>query len=198
MRLPPTRLVCSKIFCGCLIVIAGGAAALKAMAHLSDGSTQDVTSSTQWTVSNGSLATLGGGVLTGKSPGVVTVQAVYASATGQSSPTWSSAAPSVTSSAQVTISAAPAAASTTAPLTTWNTPAAIQYGTALSSVQLDATANVPGTFAYSAPPGTVLKAGSQTLSVLFTPSDTTYSAATASVQLTVTKAQPIVTWSPVP
>ena len=194
MRLPPTRLVCSKIFCGCLIVIAGcanpssqtlssltavatpstinvgGAAALKATAHLSDGSTQDVTSSTQWTVSNGSLATIGGGVLTGKSPGIVTVQAVYASATGQSS--WSPTSPSVSSSAQVTISAAPAAAGTTAPLITWNAPAAIQYGTALSSVQLDATASVPGAFAYTVTAGTILNAGARTLSAVFTPAIT--------------------------
>jgi hypothetical protein len=84
-------------------------------------------------------------------------------------------------------------------LITWNTPAAIHFGTALSSVQLDATANVPGTFAYTVTAGTVLKAGAQTLSAVFTPADTkTYSAATVSVQLTVTKALPIVTWLPPP
>ena len=36
-----------------------------------------------------------------------------------------------------------------APTITWPTPAAITYGTALGSTQLDATASVPGSFAYS-------------------------------------------------
>ena len=50
----------------------------------------------------------------------------------------------------------------------------ITYGTALSATQLDATASVPGTFAYSPAAGTVLGAGNgQTLSVTFTPTDTT-------------------------
>ena len=56
---------------------------------------------------------------------------------------------------------------------TWANPADILYGTNLSGAQLDATANVAGTFTYSPPLGTVLQAGaSQTLSVSFTPSDT--------------------------
>ena len=38
-------------------------------------------------------------------------------------------------------------------------PAAITYGTALSAAQLDASASVPGTFAYSPAAGTVLTAG---------------------------------------
>jgi 2-keto-3-deoxy-6-phosphogluconate aldolase len=59
------------------------------------------------------------------------------------------------------------------PVITWTTPAAIPYGTALSAAQLDATASVPGTFAYSPSAGTVLAAGAQTLSVTFTPTDTT-------------------------
>jgi hypothetical protein len=43
----------------------------------------------------------------------------------------------------------------------------------------------------------VLKAGTQKLSAVFTPTDTsTYSAATATVQLTVTKANPVITWPP--
>ncbi len=80
---------------------------------------------------------------------------------------------------------------------TWNTPASIQYGTALSSVQLDATANVPGTFAYVPAAGTVLQAGSQKLTATFTPSDTaSYSTSTATVELTVTQASPVITWAP--
>ncbi len=54
----------------------------------------------------------------------------------------------------------------------WNNPAAITYGTALSATQLNATANAAGAFIYTPGLGTVLNAGSQTLSVHFTPSDT--------------------------
>ena len=54
-----------------------------------------------------------------------------------------------------------------------------------------------GAFTYTPAAGTVLKAGTQTLTAVFTPTDTkTYSAAKASVQLTVTRANPVITWSP--
>src|SRR5579859_2893297 len=82
------------------------------------------------------------------------------------------------------------------PTITWSTPAPITYGTALSSTQLNASANLPGTFVYSPPAGTVLTAGTQTLSATFTPTDSTdYAAATATVQLIVNKALPTITWS---
>ena len=72
------------------------------------------------------------------------------------------------------------------PMITWATPAAISSGTALSSTQLDATSSIPGTFVYSPPSGTVLPAGTQTLSVTLTPTDTTdYTTATKTVTLTV-------------
>jgi hypothetical protein len=75
------------------------------------------------------------------------------------------------------------------PTITWATPAAITYGTALSAAQLDASSTVAGTFAYTPTSGTVLGAGSQTLSVTFTPTDTTdYTTATATVTLTVNSA----------
>jgi hypothetical protein len=52
---------------------------------------------------------------------------------------------------------------------------------------LNATANTPGTFAYSPASGTVLQPGLQTLSVQFTPNDITdYKPASASVKLQVT------------
>src|SRR4030095_12542098 len=58
------------------------------------------------------------------------------------------------------------------PAITWPTPADIVYGTALSAMQLNASANVAGTFAYAPAAGTVLNAGNgQTLSVTFTPED---------------------------
>jgi len=76
------------------------------------------------------------------------------------------------------------------PTMTWPTPAAITFGGALSSVQLNATANVPGSFVYSPPAGTVLPVGSgQTLSVAFTPSNTTdYNIANASTTINVNPA----------
>ncbi len=70
---------------------------------------------------------------------------------------------------------------------TWPSPASIVYGTTLSAAQLDASANVPGTFTYSPPLGTLLHAGNgQTLSVTFTPDDTTdYNTATAMATINV-------------
>jgi hypothetical protein len=73
------------------------------------------------------------------------------------------------------------------PTVTWPHPAAITYPTPLSSTQLNATASVPGTFDYTPPAGTVLNAGTgQTLSVTFTPTDTTnYTTATKTVTINV-------------
>ena len=70
---------------------------------------------------------------------------------------------------------------------TWSNPTAITYGTPLGAPQLNATANVPGTFSYSPPAGTVLPAGNaQTLTVAFTPTDlVNYAPANASVTLSV-------------
>lgn len=82
------------------------------------------------------------------------------------------------------------------PTITWSEPAAITYGTALSSKQLDATASVAGNFAYSPASGTVLNAGVQVLTTTFTPTNKTdYTTATASVTLTVNKATPTITWA---
>ncbi|HZL28485.1 MAG TPA: MBG domain-containing protein [Acidobacteriaceae bacterium] len=84
----------------------------------------------------------------------------------------------------------------TTPTITWPTPAAITYGTALTTTQLDATASVLGTFVYT-PASGVLTVGVQTLSVVFTPTDTTdFTTATATVQLTVNQAIPSITWIP--
>jgi YD repeat-containing protein len=83
------------------------------------------------------------------------------------------------------------------PTVTWSSPAAIAYGIALSATQLDATANVPGTFVYTPPAGTVLPAGNgQTLSVTFTPTDTTdYTTVTVTTTINVGKVTPTVTWT---
>jgi hypothetical protein len=45
------------------------------------------------------------------------------------------------------------------PIITWPAPAAITYGTALSALQLNATASVAGAFVYSPAAGTVLGGG---------------------------------------
>jgi hypothetical protein len=75
-----------------------------------------------------------------------------------------------------------------APTVTWVNPAAINFGTALSGTQLNATASVGGSFVYSPAAGAVLSPGSQTLSTTFTPSDTAdYSSVTKTVSLTVNK-----------
>src|SRR5439155_1255578 len=83
------------------------------------------------------------------------------------------------------------------PVVTWTPPASITYGTALSNMQLNATASVPGSFAYTPAVGNVPTAGTHVLSVTFTPTDTTnYTTVTQTVQLTVNKAAPVVTWTP--
>lgn len=78
----------------------------------------------------------------------------------------------------------------------WAAPAAITYGTGLNGTQLDATANVQGTFTYSPASGTVLAAGTHTLTVTFIPTDSqSASQATATTTITVNKATPGITWS---
>ena len=85
-----------------------------------------------------------------------------------------------------------------APTIQWNVPAPITSDTALSSVQLNASLSSPsgldGTFTYSPAAGTTLPAGTQTLSVTFTPADQVhYLAATKSVSILVTPAPIAVT-----
>jgi len=73
------------------------------------------------------------------------------------------------------------------PLLTWAAPSAITAGTPLGATQLNATADVAGTFVYSPPAGTMLGVGDgQTLSVTFTPTDIlSYRVATKSVLIDV-------------
>jgi hypothetical protein len=82
------------------------------------------------------------------------------------------------------------------PTITWATPSAINYGTALSATQLNATGSVAGTIAYSPASGTTPSAGTQTLTATFTPTDTAnYNTATRTVSLVVGKATPTITWA---
>jgi hypothetical protein len=127
----------------------------------------------------------GNAVLTGFSnwaAGTYTVQATYSGDSNYSGATGSSV---------LTIT-------TSTPVLSWATPAAITYGTPLSATQLNATSGgVAGTFTYTPAAGTILAAGSQTLSVTFTPTDTVdYATQTATVTLVVNKAPLTVTPSP--
>jgi MBG domain-containing protein/VCBS repeat protein len=81
----------------------------------------------------------------------------------------------------------------------WNPPPAIAYGTPLTSIQLNATANVAGNFAYDPLAGTLLGLGAQTLHVTFTPSNFNYTTASASVTINVIQGSQSISWaSPAP
>ena len=81
------------------------------------------------------------------------------------------------------------------PTINWPAPAPLVYGTAISELQLNASANVPGTFAYSPANGAVLGVGVDLpLTAIFTPTDlVNYHSVTASVPITVTPAPLLVT-----
>lgn len=72
------------------------------------------------------------------------------------------------------------------PSVSWPTPDPINNTTPLGSAQLNASASVPGTFAYRPAAGETLGTGAHALSVTFTPADcVNYMQAQASVPLTV-------------
>jgi hypothetical protein len=127
---------------------------------------------------------------------------VYTPASGTVLPAGPGQVLSVTFAPADPVSFTPATATVTidvalaTPVVTWATPAAIVYGTALSTTQLNATANVAGTFTYTPPAGTVLPVGTHTLAVTFTPADVaTYTTAARTVSITVTRATPVLTWA---
>ena len=76
----------------------------------------------------------------------------------------------------------------------WTNPADIVYSTSLGSAQLNATANVSGSFVYSPNAGTILSAGNgQVLSMSFVPDDSTnHNSANANVLINVLKATPTI------
>jgi hypothetical protein len=75
---------------------------------------------------------------------------------------------------------------------TWATPAPIAYLTPLTATQLNATANVAGTFSYNQPIGRILQAGQRVVTVHFTPANTVlYSPLTAQITIAVTELTPI-------
>ncbi|MGC8802479.1 MAG: discoidin domain-containing protein, partial [Bacteroidales bacterium] len=82
------------------------------------------------------------------------------------------------------------------PVVSWTNPSAITYGTALSNSQLNASANVAGTFVYYPAMGTLLNAGTHTLYAYFYPDDPlTYARVKDSVTLVVNQAKPIINWA---
>jgi hypothetical protein len=93
------------------------------------------------------------------------------------------------------------------PVIQWSSPAPVAFGTALSATQLDAvaiipggTAQAPGAFTYTPAAGTLLTtAGSQTLSVNFTPIvPSAFNLASGTTTITVNPlAAPSYTWKPV-
>jgi len=78
------------------------------------------------------------------------------------------------------------------PIITWANPADITFGTLLSAIQLNATADVAGTFVYTPAIGTELSVGAnQNLKVDFTPTDVIkYNTSTKTVTINVTFTDP--------
>jgi hypothetical protein len=70
----------------------------------------------------------------------------------------------------------------------WPAPSPIVYGTPLGANQLNATSTATGTFSYSPAPGTVLHAGTRTLTVSFTPDAPDAGVVNATVMLPVLQA----------
>jgi RHS repeat-associated protein len=83
------------------------------------------------------------------------------------------------------------------PTITWTPPAPITYGTVLSGTQLNASLSIAGSCVYTPAGGTVLNAGTQTLSVNCTPADTVDYATpvTVTMQLMVNQSVPVITWA---
>jgi hypothetical protein len=136
-------------------------------------------SGTATAVVNGQTVSVPGTFVWG-APGQPTAGAVLHAGDNQSQ--WFTFVPNDPTSYATVSTSVPVNVAKAAPTITWNTPAAITYGTPLSTSQLDAQAGwtvggspvaVPGTFSYSPAVGTVLNAGSQTLTEHFVPADTT-------------------------
>ena len=78
------------------------------------------------------------------------------------------------------------------PVITWEDPAVLALGTPLSEEQLNATADVEGTFVYTPPIGTVLPLGdNQELKVDFTPSVITHQPTSKTVMINVRDVVPL-------
>ena len=83
------------------------------------------------------------------------------------------------------------------PVITWANPTDITFGTLLSVTQLNATADVPGTFVYTPAIGVKLNTGNdQDLKVDFKPTDTiNYNVASKTVKINVTVNHALITYT---
>jgi sugar lactone lactonase YvrE len=156
-------------------------------------------------VASGTLTLAGGST---SSTATIPIAGTLASGAYTISASYSGDSNYLPSSAPVTVAVTVSAVS---PTISWNPGAtSITYGASLSGI-LDATAlsgssTVAGTFAYTAASaaspfavltGTILSAGTYTLTATFTPTDTTsYAVVHSSVTLVVTKATVTITWNP--
>lgn len=82
----------------------------------------------------------------------------------------------------------------TKPSITWETPAAIQEGTALSATQLNALASVPGTYTYSPTAAAILPVGKHILKVTFVPTSALFETIETTVEIEVL-AKAKLTWA---
>ncbi len=153
------------------------------------------------TINAGSSATLSIGV-TGTAPVTVKWYTAAGAFVGDGNnltvtPSWTTTYYAMVSNDCHTVQSSPVTITVRQPATiTWATPAAITYGTTLGATQLSATANTPGTFTYSPAAGTVLAAGTRTLSLTFSPADTNqYLVTTATQSIVVNKANPVGSWA---
>jgi len=77
------------------------------------------------------------------------------------------------------------------PAISWKQPGDMRFGTILSAVQLNATADVVGNFVYTPVAGTALPVGSQTLSAHFVPNNSVnYSAVDTQVKVNMQSPEP--------
>lgn len=74
---PPASTPQSVSISGSLSATAGSSTSLTATAHYANGSTVDVSSQATWNSSNGSVATVSGGVVTGVAAGSATITATF-------------------------------------------------------------------------------------------------------------------------
>lgn len=88
---------------------------------------------------------------------------------------------------------------TSTPFLTWSDPADIIAGTPLGDLQLNATADVPGTVSYNPPAGTTLPPGRHTLTAVFMPDDLLrFLPVTTTATITVSDYPSYATWSAFP
>jgi 6-phosphogluconolactonase (cycloisomerase 2 family) len=169
----------------------GGSAQAKAMPKITWEAPAPITASTPLSATQlDAMANVPGNFVYTPSAGAMLAvgkQTITATFTPANTTNYSNATAAVT----ITVNPSPASPAKSVPAVTWATPSPITNPAPLSATQLDASASVPGSFAYNPPAGSVLAPGLQTLTATFTPSDSTdYISVNAMVTLTVNAPQP--------